>query len=901
MFMNPRHLFPLAVLCCAVGLLASAGAVGEVLLDRTSPWRMHHELRPPVIGTAGNVEPIRMPQPWMNLATAPPPGDWTRPDYDDGDWYRGPADRSCRTSSLARLRLRGYFTVADPAATPAPRLTVAYHGGAVVYLNGREIARAHLPAGPLGDDALAEAYPPEAFVTQTGEPLAWRPYDMARRRPSDPPSPDAIERMKRRRRQIADLALPAGALRRGRNVLAIELVRAPYDPVLPDGEGSFPYELVWDTCTLLDVSLTADDAAGGRAEGLHVWNSDPWIRSDDRDVANPAEPLRPVRIAGARNGAFNGKVVAGSARALRGLHATATDLHGDGGRIAAEAVQIRYALPWGSRQTRDNTYHRKQIPAPTAGRLLSALADRPPEVVEPADGRAVAPVWITVHVPADAAAGRYEGELTVEAAGETAVRVPVELTVADWTLPDPQDYRTWVEMIQSPATLEAEYEVPRWSEAHWALIGQSLELLRGVGSRVIYVPLIRQTNLGNAESMVRWIDGEGPPAFDFSVMDRYLDLAERRCGTPKIVVFYVWDVFLVPREGGRQSGGTGGHRRMVDYIDANDGVRGLRPTVTTVDAAGRTVGERDLPAYTDPAGAAAWRALFAELRARMRRRGLEEAMMLGMVTDARPTPEEVAFFHDVSGGLPWVSHGHGGFAPDQKLHGLAPIGYQACVWHTKFTDGVHTHGKTWAEPLAGWNQAQLTVAFERNTALDTYPLTRWRQFAATNITGGQRGVGRLGADFWPVIIDSRGRRRGRIYQRYPQSLWMNLNITSALLAPGPDGPVATDRLEAVREGVQECEARIRIEQALLDPGSRRRLGDDLAGRCEQVLRRRWVILYKSLSNLQMCGPGWSNALGWRWSPGVAGHTWYISSGWRDRAGELFDLAGEVSRRLAPKR
>ncbi|NLF30064.1 MAG: DUF4091 domain-containing protein [Planctomycetes bacterium] len=907
MVTSPRPLCVLAALCCVAGL--AAAAVGQttgatIILDRTSPWRMHHELRPPVVGAPGALTPAAMPQPWMNLATAPPEGDWTRGDYDDGDWFGGPADRSCRTSSLARLRLRGRFTVTDLKAAGALRLTLAYHGGAIVHLNGRPIAHGHVADAVQG---IAEAYPPEAFVTDAGEPLAWGAYDMERGRPSEPPSAEAKERMKLHRRQIADLTLPRELLREGPNVLAIELLRAPYDPVLPAGRGSFPYELVWDTCTLLDVALTAEGGAGvlaaRRPEGLQAWNADPWRGDHDGDYGNPSEPLRPVRIAGARNGAFNGKIVVGSLRALGGLRVTATDLRGEGGRIAADAVQIRYALPWGGEQALDNTYQRKQIPAPTTGRLLSALADRPPDPVEPPrGGGAVVPVWITVHVPADAAAGRYAGELAIEAAGEPPLRAALELTVEDWTLPDPQDYRTWVELMQSPQTLEVEYGVERWSQAHWDLIGRSLSLLRGVGSRVVYVPLICRTNLGNEESMVRWIDPGGPaPAFDFSLMDRYLDLAQRECGTPKIVVFYVWDVFLVPREGGDQSGGTGGHRRMVNYIGEHDGVLGLRPAVTTIDPAAGTLGEAEIPAYTDPAGEAAWRALFGELRRRMRRRGLEDAMMLGMVTDARPSRQEVAFFHDVSGGLPWVSHGHGGFTPDQKLHGIAPVGYQACVWHTKFADGVHTHGQTWSEPMAGWNQDQLTVAFERNTALDSYPLTRWRQFAATNITGGQRGIGRLGADFWPVIKDNRGRRQGRIYQRYPQSLWMNLNITSAVLAPGPDGPVATTRLEALREGVQECEARIAIERALLDDAARRRLGEDLVARCRNALDEQVLVMWKSLSNLQMCGPGWSNALGWRWSPGVAGHTWYVGSGWRDRSRELFALAGEVSRQLASQR
>jgi hypothetical protein len=140
-----------------------------------------------------------------------------------------------------------------------------------------------------------------------------------------------------------------------------------------------------------------------------------------------------------------------------------------------------------------------------------------------------------------------------------------------------------------------------------------------------------------------------------------------------------------------------------------------------------------------------------------------------------------------------------------------------------------------------------------------------------------------------------------VIARYPNSHWRNLNLTTSLLAPAPDGPGATNRFEAFREGIQECEARIAIEQALTDPAKKELLGPELANRCEQVLDERLTVMWKSLSNLQMNGPGWCNALGWRWTPGVAGHTWFIGSGWQERSARLYALAGEVTRKLSGNR
>ena len=136
--------------------------------------------------------------------------------------------------------------------------------------------------------------------------------------------------------------------------------------------------------------------------------------------------------------------------------------------------------------------------------------------------------------------------------------------------------------------------------------------------------------------------------------------------------------------------------------------------------------------------------------------------------------------------------------------------------------------------------------------------------------------------------------------------WRNLVIPEALMAPGPSGAVATNQMEALREGVQECEAIIVIERALMDDGLKAQLGTDLAERCEEHLRARHMMLWLSLSNLQFyyTRPGstksWETyclARNWRNHPNVTGHNWFLSSGYQERTAELFTLAGEVTRKL----
>jgi len=183
--------------------------------------------------------------------------------------------------------------------------------------------------------------------------------------------------------------------------------------------------------------------------------------------------------------------------------------------------------------------------------------------------------------------------------------------------------------------------------------------------------------------------------------------------------------------------------------------------------------------------------------------------------------------------------------------------------------------------------------------------SRLRGLAEVNITGNQRGIGRIGGDFWWAIKDKRGRRVGTVTGRYPQSQWRNLDIMAWLLAPGASGAVATARYEYLREGVQECEARILIEAALTDETLREKLGDKLATRCQALLDQRQRSLWKAqgLTDEEIDSTTTrrnSNDIERRLRRGAgasSGHTWFLNSGWQKRTEKLFVLAGEVAAKL----
>ncbi len=540
------------------------------------------------------------------------------------------------------------------------------------------------------------------------------------------------------------------------------------------------------------------------------------------------------------------------------------------------------------------------------------LYNQVPEAMRPRNA-AVVPVWLTVVVPKDAGSGKYQGVLRIEMTGEKAMQVPVELNVADFTLPNKDDYLTEVDLIQSPDTLALEYNVPLWSEKHWEMIGESLRMLGDAGCRTVYVPLIGHTNIGNEESMVRWVKkADGTYEHDFSIMERYLDTAETQMGKPRRIIFLVWDVYMMPKDPDTSAGAGGGRDRITRENLEKKGVEvGHGPMVTVVDKATGKTELVELPTlFEGEASKPLWKPLFDGLHARLKKRGLDEAMTLGLLYDTWATKEEVGFLKEVAGDVPWAMHSHEGFSTHRdkegRIYGIAKVGYQARVWTVYYGDDGAWSRRGDAprlESRMGWSRRDVIITEFARWVREQYPSTYWRGMAETNVTGEQTGIGRIGGDLWKVLKDKKDRRMGRAFERYPESNWRNLIIVDAVLAPGEKGAIETHRLVAMREGVQESEARIMIERALSDQALRAKLGEDLVKRCEMTLEGRHRMLWLSMSSLQLTPrkEGEKGHQGVQWRGGVeqnvTGHQWFLGSGYRERSRELFELAGAVQKRI----
>jgi hypothetical protein len=252
---------------------------------------------------------------------------------------------------------------------------------------------------------------------------------------------------------------------------------------------------------LQGISYAQEQAAAVRAEEdsaldnavTAVWantGEDKVTREETRSkgaagtLVNSAWDGHNVRIFGARNEvvAFNLVLEAGSGKPAAGLSVEFNRLTGpDGFSIASEPVPnpgrvfdwtgrdielfyVRYLKIRGLSVLSYETYDERHIPArlrrPMAadGSYSGGWLDRPdhdknyPDIAVPmelvptfsiAAGQSQS-VWADVYIPKNAPAGLFKGEVIVRVAGVVKYRVPVELTVRNFVLPDVPSSKTMV-------------------------------------------------------------------------------------------------------------------------------------------------------------------------------------------------------------------------------------------------------------------------------------------------------------------------------------------------------------------------------------------------------------------------------------------------------------------------
>ncbi len=294
----------------------------------------------------------------------------------------------------------------------------------------------------------------------------------------------------------------------------------------------------------------------------------------------------------------------------------------------------------------------------------------------------------------------------------------------------------------------------------------------------------------------------------------------------------------------------------------------------------------NLPKYSDPASKKLWKPVIDGIAERLKKHGLEKTIVYGIGEDMAPAAHVTTLFESLRPKTEWVIHSHGSSA--QRFSKIVSLALRADVWSSYFAvdpDKARSYG---------WQNKKVDVNFPRDTR-DHHPIIKFRFAGELNIAGKQNGFGRFGGDFWSVLPDKKGKMKGTLGIRY--NTWRNLDIKCTLLAPGKEGAVSTHRFEMMREGMQECEARIFIERALLE----KKISGELAKKCQYLLDERTRAMLRGTNSLMLSARHWAGLatcnVGWWMTTFQVGYQWYVSSDWQGRSEDLYSLADEVAKKL----
>jgi Glycoside hydrolase 123, catalytic domain/Glycoside hydrolase 123 N-terminal domain len=750
---------------------------------------------------------------------------------------------------VRRMCSRARFVVPDPARAGNLKLAMTYGGGVIVSLNGKELARANIakPGSPAAKGGYAQPYPEEAYWPRKGtEPreavrkmthhgmwayLSVRGSWRWRGKPYQKQAQALSDRIRKLQEHSLSVNIPRELLRRGVNVLTVENLASPLI-ANPKGHASYSLFHLFPHMGVAGISLNSGEGKSPpagvlpdvRPAGANVWVEDPnrWMLAEDF-LEPGVKQQRTMRLLAPRGSSASGQVIIGTSAALGRPSATLKGLTGPGGAtIPASAVKLRWARPsslklvkkthrgvfrtmmldtwmmryrggyfclhssYGKRQARHRWPREKDM------LLFDQLSASAPASIPAGSSQ---PIWVTVNVPRDAKPGLYQGKLVINAGKK--YNVDVSFMVFGWRAPAPRDYVGYVGVDQSPWAVAKWGKAKLWSVAHWKLIEASIRNAGLLGSRVISVPVIQNTELRNgSETMIPWTrkgthstgSGQAVYEYDFSILDKYLALWRKHCHSKSDIVLYI----TLPANNYGRGGGAG-----------------------TVNLRGGGTAK-----ITD---SNTWAAFCQAARKHLNARGFKDGQIhWGLFYDyaAKDTKALAGKLKAVLPGVGWARSSHGGNGRNAFKSNEGIINWDAAV--RRYCRAPFGGRKGYEVVMrSGWKDQNASLLLPRSdsdvTAMGLCPpLWQLRSLQEMAITSSYRGFARLCVDGWntggyfgPYIV----------YMSHPD---------------GKGGMDSSVQLEVLREGLVEAEARISLEKRGSMPAEVRKLLD-------RRTERLWVL------------------------------------------------------------
>ncbi|HEX5025677.1 MAG TPA: glycoside hydrolase domain-containing protein [Agriterribacter sp.] len=170
--------------------------------------------------------------------------------------------------------------------------------------------------------------------------------------------------------------------------------------------------------------------------------------------------------------------------------------------------------------------------------LVADAIDITPAIsVEP---NTVQPLWLSIQIPLNAAAGIYNGNILVKT--DKTYTLQYSVRVIDRTLPPPAQWTFDLDLWQHPAAIARVHNVPLWSDAHFSLMKPYYTLLASAGQKNITASIMDEPwghqTYDDFPGLVKWTKKkDGSWTYDYSLFDKYVAFV-MSCGINKRINCY---------------------------------------------------------------------------------------------------------------------------------------------------------------------------------------------------------------------------------------------------------------------------------------------------------------------------------------------------------------------------
>lgn len=508
--------------------------------------------------------------------------------------------------------------------------------------------------------------------------------------------------------------------------------------------------------SLIPILVVLAGCSGGH-EGYKAWPVP--IETRVYSGAFSREPeVRRIGTVGLAGEYVSAQVAVTGKDGIKALRGSLSELRSESGStIPASCVRVRY----GAYVPVDETMNMTADPL-----LETASVDVPANRAQP--------VWLTVAVPGDAAAGLYEAKFSLSSAGGEGPVFDFALEVLPARLPEPPDWSFYLNIWQDPNGVARAHDVPAWSEEHWTLLERHAANFGEHGLKSIMTSLVHDPWKGQSgytfDTMVEWqYPGEwtageaGKFTWDFSRFDRYVSLMMDAGVRDKIDMYA-----LVMGPGGTLDA-------HIRYLDTESG---------QYRTAQMQVGE--------PMWKEAWSAFLPVLREHLKQKGWFDVAVLGF-DEKTPKVMKVIFDYLIETAPDFKVAMSGGFPGDERKWG------DEIVYHI---DDIRSPERWEAvRPMVERMHADPDRFVSFYTAC-------WPHFPNTFIFSSLRESRLMAWLAWKYGFD--GYTRWAV-NAYPENVWEQPRYRwpsgdMFFVYPGPDGPLDSMRWELLRQGIQDYEA-----------------------------------------------------------------------------------------------